>query len=118
MLARPYRLARDVEVDFLRVEGALEEGDAAGALDAYPEALLPESEVELVVERRSRIDATVRRAIMAAGDTDLLLRWCTERGSGTDDRQAAELLLSLLGADDPARPVAETHVARLRRAAP
>ncbi|HWT91376.1 MAG TPA: helix-turn-helix domain-containing protein, partial [Solirubrobacteraceae bacterium] len=117
VLARPYRLARDVEVDFGAVERALDADDLAGALERYPDALLPESEVELVVERRERLDATMRRAIMAAGDTELLLRWCTDGGSGTSDRQAAELLLSLLPDADPARPVAQAHVARLRRAA-
>ena len=116
VLARPYRLARDVSVDFASVERALEGDDLASALERYPDALLPESEVELVVERRDRLDATIRRAVMAAGDTELLLRWCTD-GSGTSDRQAAELLLSLLPPDDPAHPVAQAHVARLRRAA-
>lgn len=112
--ARPYRLDPSVVVDFRAVAELLDAGDLAAVLSRYEDALLPESEVELVVERRLRLDALVRRAVMSAGDTDLLLRWC-DSPAGAEDLQAAELLLSLLPDTDAAHPIAHARVTRLRR---
>jgi hypothetical protein len=112
--ARPYRLTAGVEVDFIAVERLLDEGDIAQALALYTDALLPDSDVDVIVERRRRLDALLRRAVMTSGDIKLLLAWCSS-GSGSEDVQAAELLFSLVDDDDPAEPIARAHLARLRR---
>ena len=62
----------------------------------------------------ARVDAELRHAVMRSGDADTIERWCST-GSGADDQPAAELLVSLLDADDPRRAPALARVRRLRR---
>ena len=113
--ARPYRLARGVEADFLAVRGCLD-GDPLSALERYPEPLLVESEVPLIGEARFAVDSAIRQAVMRSGDAAAIARWCSS-GSGSDDQPAAELLVSLLGPQDPRRPAALARVTRLRATA-
>jgi hypothetical protein len=115
--SRPYRLRLRPAMDFEDVEAMVKAGQLARALEHYPEPLLPASEVDLVVEARDRLDGSLRSAVMTSADPDLLAGWCAT-ASGRDDRPAAELLLSLLDADDPRRAAALARAQRLRRADP
>jgi hypothetical protein len=111
--ARPYRLTGQVTSDFAEVTRLVEQGRLGAALDTYAGPLLPFSRVPLVVEARERLELALRRGVVASGDTGLLERWCSS-ASGRTDQPAAELLLSLLPAGDPAYASATLRVARLR----
>lgn len=112
--SRPYRLAAPVHSDFEAVEHMLEAGQLAQALKRYPDQLLRHSEVPLIVEARQRLDGSIRNAVLASANPDLLAAWCAGP-AGRDDQPAAELLLGLLPADDERHPAARARAERLRR---
>jgi hypothetical protein len=60
--AQPYRLAADVDADFLKVERHLSRNRAAAAVDAYAGPLLPRSRAPAIVARRAALENAVRRA--------------------------------------------------------
>ena len=92
----------------------LEAGQLARALKRYPDQLLPHSEVPLIVEARQRLDGSIRNAVLASANPDLLAAWCAG-AAGRDDQPAAELLLGLLPVDDERHPAARARAQRLRR---
>ena len=112
--SRPYRLAAPVHSDFEDVERMLDAGQLARALKRYPDQLLRHSEVPLIVEARQRLDGTIRNAVLASADPDLVATWCAGP-AGRDDQAAAELLLGLLPAGDARHPAARARAQRLRR---
>lgn len=112
--SRPYRLAAPVHSDFEDVERMLEAGQLARALKRYADQLLRHSEVPLIIEARQRLDGTIRNAVLASADPDLLAAWCAGP-AGRDDQAAAELLLGLLPVDDARHPAARARAQRLRR---
>ena len=112
--SRPYRLAAPVHSDFEDVERMLEAGQLARALKRYPDQLLRHSEVPLIVEARQRLDGSIRNAVLASANPDLLAAWCAGP-AGRDDQPAAELLLGLLPVDDERHPAARARAQRLRR---
>jgi hypothetical protein len=93
----------------------LEAGQLARALKRYSDQLLRYSEVPLVIEARQRLDGSIRNAVLASANPDLLATWCAGP-AGRDDQAAAELLLGLLPADDERHPAAMARAERLRRA--
>ena len=112
--SRPYRLANPFGSDFQDVARMIEDGQLARALKRYPDQLLPHSEVPLIVEARQRLDGSIRNAVLASANPDLLAAWCAG-AAGRDDQPAAELLLGLLPADDERHPAAWARAQRLRR---
>ncbi|MEA2141582.1 MAG: hypothetical protein QOI64_12 [Solirubrobacteraceae bacterium] len=112
--SRPYRLAAPVQIDFEDVQRMLEAGQLARALKRYSGPLLRQSEVPLIIEARQRLDGTIRNAILASADPELLAAWCAGP-AGRDDQPAAELLLGLLPVDDERHPAARARAQRLRR---
>jgi hypothetical protein len=114
--SRPYRLAAPVHSDFEDVARMLDAGQLARALGHYCDQLLRQSEVPLIVEARQRLDGTIRNAVLASADPDLVAVWCSGP-AGRDDQAAAELLLGLLPAGDPRHPAARARARRLRRSA-
>jgi hypothetical protein len=114
--SRPYRLAAPVGSDFEDVERMLQAGQLTRALKRYTDQLLPHSEVPLIVEARQRLDGSIRKAVLASANPDLLAAWCAGP-AGRDDQPAAELLLGLLPVDDERHPAARARAQRLRRSA-
>ena len=114
LLSRPYRLADPFQSDFQDVARMIENGQLARALKHYPDQLLPRCEVPLIVEARQRLDGSIRNAVLASANPDLLASWCAGP-SGRDDQPAAELLLGLLPVDDERHPAARARAQRLRR---
>jgi hypothetical protein len=92
----------------------LKAGQLAQALKRYSGPLLRQSEVPLIIEARQRLDGTIRNAILASADPELLAAWCAGP-AGRDDQPAAELLLGLLPVDDERHPAARARAQRLRR---
>ncbi|SFN13495.1 GAF domain-containing protein [Pseudonocardia ammonioxydans] len=112
LLTRPYRLAAEPDADFLRMRVALREGRAADALDACHGELLPRSDAPAVRDLRDELVAGLRHAVLAAGDAELLHRF-TGHPLGTEDLEAHERLLELLGRDDPRRAAVAARTERL-----
>jgi hypothetical protein len=71
--AQPYRLAADIDADFLRVERHLSRHRIAAAVDEYAGPLLPGSRAPAIVARRAALDKALRRAV--ADDPELRRRW-------------------------------------------
>lgn len=112
LLTRPYRLATVPDADFLRVRAAVREGRATDALDACHGELLPRSDAPAVRELRDELVAGLRRAVLAAGDVELLHRF-TGHPLGEHDLEVHEELLERLGHDDPRRAAVAARVERL-----
>jgi hypothetical protein len=110
--ADPYRLTRPVLGDFIEVEELAASGRVREALERYQGALLPQSEVALVVEARQHLDNLVRTAVLNSDNADLLDRWL-EKPSGRDDVEACRRLAHLLPPDDLRRPKALSRLRRL-----
>jgi hypothetical protein len=70
LVGNPYRLAAEVEADFLEIERRLDAGDAAGAARQHRGPLLPRSQVPLIVCERERIE----RRLQEAGTLRLIQR--------------------------------------------
>ncbi|GAA5040861.1 hypothetical protein HNP84_007668 [Thermocatellispora tengchongensis] len=100
--AKPYRLAADVEADFVTVRRLLDEGRVTEVMAAYRGALLPMSDAPAVRAEREELTAAVRRAVIDRGDPAALLRW-TELKDGREDLEALSRLLSRLPQADPRR---------------
>ncbi|WP_091674986.1 GAF domain-containing protein [Amycolatopsis marina] len=109
---RPYRLAADIDADFLRVRDALHRGAAQQAVGFFDGPLLPDSESPAVREERESLVALVRRIVLDSADPDALWSfWDTS--CGVDDPEVVAALCDALSAADPRRYVALTHQARL-----
>ena len=83
--SRPYRLLTPIRTDMADVFDALESGDIETAVNRYTGALLPQSVSPGVARLRTELSASVRGAVIAAGDLRLLRRWL-ESPEGRDDR--------------------------------
>ena len=83
--SRPYRLLVPVSTDVAEVYDALDAGDVSGALDRYLGPVLPQSISPAIARLRTELTMTLRGAVLAAGDPDLLRRWL-DSPDGRDDR--------------------------------
>ncbi|WP_116048569.1 helix-turn-helix domain-containing protein [Amycolatopsis palatopharyngis] len=109
---RPYRLAADIDADFLRVRDALRRGAVRQAVAFFDGPLLPDSESPAVREERESLEALIRRVVVESADTEALWGfWDTS--CGVDDPEVVAALCAALPAEDPRRSVALTHQARL-----
>ena len=93
--SRPYRLTAPVRCDWQSVLAHLTAGRVGDALRAYRGRLLPHSYAPGVIERRERLERSLRTAILASGQPELMVAWTRSRW-GADDlemwrRQAAAL---------------------------
>ncbi|MPY78323.1 MAG: GAF domain-containing protein [Actinophytocola sp.] len=109
---RPYRLAADIDADFLRVCAALRDGDVDAVLDAFNGPLLADSEAPAVRDERESLIALVRRAVLDSGDADALWRFW-ETSCGADDVEVVERLCRVLPEPDPRWRIVAAHHARL-----
>lgn len=108
----PYRLCRPLTADFQEVAGLVRRGDLDAALRSYPGPLLSRSRVPAIVEQREALEYSLRGALLAAHDPDLLLRWL-DHPSGRDDLHACRVLLGMLGQDEPRRAIVTGRLRRL-----
>lgn len=108
--SRPYRLLAPVASDMGDVFDALQAGNLSAALDAYSGALLPQSVSPAIARLRTELSASLREAVLAAGDLRLLRRWLT-LPDGRDDRQGWRVLHDHAEADPVARAQARGHLA-------
>lgn len=108
---KPYRLAADVDADFLDLRAALRAGRLDSALELHRGALLPSSEAPAVRDEREDLITGLRGAVLAARDPELLWR-LADGAAGSDDIEVHEVLLTLLATHDWRRP---TITARLKR---
>jgi hypothetical protein len=92
---RPYRLVATVDSDFALVHGALQAGMVDAALHACSGALLPRSDAPAIRELRDELVAGLRRAVLAAGDLELLQAFAGHP-LGRNDLEAHDRLVELL----------------------
>jgi hypothetical protein len=96
---RPYRLVPDVDSDFATVHRALQAGRVDAALRACSGALLPRSDAPAIRELRDELVAGLRRAVLAAGDLELLQAF-TAHPLGRNDLEAHDRLVEFLAPSD------------------
>jgi hypothetical protein len=113
---RPYRLAAQVEADFLTVRSALDAGQPARAVSAYTGELLPKSESPTVRAEREELFAALRNSVIATRDADTL--WAFYRGceQAKEDLELLDVLDTAFTAQDPRRAIARAHAQRVDRA--
>nr|WP_103355720.1 helix-turn-helix domain-containing protein [Amycolatopsis sp. CA-128772] len=109
---RPYRLAADVDADFLVARTALRSGAAADVLRVFRGPLLPESEAPAIREERETLTAQVRQVALNSGDPAVLWSFW-ETACGVDDFAVLDALLRTLPPADPRRAAVTAHRARL-----
>jgi hypothetical protein len=109
---RPYRLEADVDTDFGAVRRALRSGRSGAALRACAGPLLPRSDAPEIREERDGLCAGLRRAVLAADETDLLVDFA-RHPLGRDDLAVHDRLLELLDPHDRRRPAFAAHRDRL-----
>jgi hypothetical protein len=96
----PYRLHAELVADFRTVREELRAGRVRAAAAAYRGELRPGSEAPAVTEERELLAATLRRAILDAGDVEAM--WLlAETATGADDLELAERLTRALPPSDP-----------------
>ncbi|VVJ15361.1 Uncharacterised protein [Amycolatopsis camponoti] len=109
---RPYRLAADVDADFVRARTSLRTGSPADVLRVFRGPLLPESEAPAVREERESLTAQVRQVALNSEDPGVLWSFW-ETACGVDDLAVLDALLETLPAADPRRAAVSAHRARL-----
>ena len=109
---RPYRLDATVDTDFGTVSRALGAGKPAEALRACAGLLLPRSDAPEIREERESLVVGLRRAVLAADETDLLADYAAHP-LGRDDLEVHDRLLDHLSPHDRRRPRFAAHHDRL-----
>ncbi|GAA6525058.1 GAF domain-containing protein [Intrasporangium sp. DVR] len=112
LASRPYRLVADVSADWLAVESHLAAGSVGLALRAYRGPLLPRSAAPGIARLRDALAASLRRAVLASREADLMSTW-TRSSWGADDYEMWQAQLGALGARSPLRPLVTAQLARL-----
>jgi hypothetical protein len=114
LASRPYRLAADVSADWLAVESHLAVGAVGHALRAYRGPLLPRSTAPGIVRLRDAVAGSLRAAVMASREPDLMSTW-TRSAWGADDYEMWTAQLAALGPHSPLRPLVTAQLTRLDR---
>lgn len=112
--SRPYRLTAELSADWLAVDARLVTGDVAGALRRYRGPLLPASVAPGVVRLRENLEASLRQAVLASHEPDLMWTW-TRSAWGADDYAMWRAQLGALDRSSPLRPLVAGQLARLDR---
>lgn len=108
-----YRLRAGVSSDVAQVAGLLHRGQVREAAARYSGPILPGSKAPGVVREREELDGWVRQSVMSSGDSEALWEWL-QGPTGSHDVPAWQRLLANLPFQDPRRPLAASHLARLR----
>ena len=106
--SRPYRLGVEVKADFVQMLLCLREGDLLGAVKLYRGPLLPRSEAPEVIETRTLLEETLRRAVMKSGDFELIWYLAERLNSDLELWEAAQKSLPEL---DNRRAIAQAQIA-------
>lgn len=114
LVSRPYRLAATVAGDWLAVEALLAAGDLRAALRAYRGPVLPRSTAPGVVRLREQLHHSLRAALLASREADLMSTW-TRSAWGADDYEVWVAQRDVVPATSPMRALVEGQVARLDR---
>jgi hypothetical protein len=112
--SRPYRLIVDVESDVQDVRSLLAAGRVRDAVRLYAGPLLPQSDAPGVVERRDRLQAEVRAAVIASGLPELMVAWTRSRW-GADDIAMWRRQAVALPPSSPLRALAAAEASRLEQ---
>lgn len=112
LVSRPYRLAASIAGDWLAVEAKLAAGDLRGALRAYRGPVLPRSTAPGVVRLREQLHHSLRAALLASREPDLMSTW-TRTAWGSDDYEMWLAQRAVVAATSPTRALVEGQIARL-----
>ena len=112
LASRPYRLTAPVHCDWQSVLAQLAAGRVGDALRDYRGPLLPDSHAPGVIEQRERLESGLRTAILASGQTELMVAW-TRSTWGADDLEMWDRQTATLPATSPLRPLAIAEMNRL-----
>ena len=110
--SRRLRPCAQPECDWLAVTAYLAAGRVREAVRAYRGPLLPRSDAPGVVTRRMRLERELRAAVLASGDTDLLVSW-TRTPWGADDLPVWERQVSALPGRSPLANMARAEARHL-----
>ena len=111
--SHPYRLQAAIETDFGELERLTEAGRLLDALRRLQSGeLLPNSGASLIVEARFRLSMSLREAVLAAADADLLTAWL-RMPAGDDDTQACRAVMALCPPSDQRHVLAAGRLRRL-----
>ncbi|MGX9790066.1 GAF domain-containing protein [Mycobacterium sp. MMS18-G62] len=110
--SRPYRLLRPIASDMADVCNALKAADVTTALNRYTGELLPQSVSPAIARLRTELSATMRGAVLAAGNLALLGRWL-ELPENRDDRDGWRVLYNHAAPGSAMRAQARGHLAGL-----
>ena len=113
--SRPYRLTAPVRCDWQSVLAHLTAGRVGDALRAYRGPLLPHSYAPGVIDRRERLERSLRMAILASGQPELMVAWTRSRW-GADDLEMWRRQAATLPKTSPLWPLATAEVDRLHAA--
>src|SRR5579875_145457 len=108
-----YRLRSGVTSDVAQVAGLLHRGEVREAAARYRGPILPRSQAPGVVREREELEGWLRQSVMSSGDVAALWEW-VQGSTGAGDLAAWQRLLANLAFQDPRRPLAAAHLARLR----
>jgi hypothetical protein len=114
LVSRPYRLAATIAGDWLAVEAQLAAGDLRGALRGYRGPVLPRSTAPGVVRLREQLHHSLRAALLASHEPDLMSAW-TRTSWGADDYEVWQAQREVIGTSSPMRALVEGQIARLDR---
>lgn len=109
--SRPYRLKVSVKADFLDMLLLLRNGDLAGAVQIYKGHLLPRSDAPEITETRVLLEESLRRAVLASNNPELIWMLAERLAS---DLELWEAALTGLPAQDSRRTLAQTQIDLLR----
>jgi hypothetical protein len=112
LVSRPYRLAASIAGDWLAVEAQLAAGDLRGALRAYRGPVLPRSTAPGVVRLREQLHHSLRAALLAGREPDLMSTW-TRTAWGSDDYEVWLAQREVIATTSPMRALVEGQIARL-----
>ena len=109
--SQPYALSEAVETDLERIVDDLDGGRVRQAAERYVAPLLPESDAPAVNRLRDTIEARLRHAVLAGGDTTALVKIAQALDDDLELWEAAEVRV---GKDHPSYPVVQSEVRRVR----
>ena len=110
--SRPYRLLSPIASDYDDVSEALHAGDVDRVLTHYTGELLPQSVSPGIARLRRELSASLRGAVLSAGNLALLRRWL-ELPEGRDDRDCWRVLYNHAAPGSVMRAQARGHLAGL-----
>lgn len=110
--SRPYRLAAEVSGDWLDVETSLLGGNVADAVRGYRGPMLPRSVAPGVVRLREGLSSTLRHAVLATADPQLMATW-TRASWGADDYDMWQAQRAVLSPSSPLAAMVTGQIARL-----